>query len=63
MPIASSTLELEHEQADGSRWCTEVHQFEDGSVQRFYYLLAPDDNAQAIMEERAAALDAAEDEG
>lgn len=63
MIVSSSSFTLEHEQIDGSRWCDERHQMSDGSEQRFYYLLAAGDDAEAIMRERADALNAVEGEG
>jgi len=54
--VASSTCTLEHPQIDGSRWCTEVHVLEGGDTREFYYLLAPGDDADAIMRGRAEAI-------
>lgn len=64
MPVTASSYALEHEQADGSRWCRETHQT-DGDPIEFYYLLAPGDDAEAIMNDRAAALnvEAAQNDG
>jgi hypothetical protein len=56
VPVTSSSFTLDVAQADGSRWCREVHQASGGLSMPFYYLLAPGGDAQAIMTGRVAAV-------
>jgi hypothetical protein len=44
-------------QRDGSQWVRERHDLADGTTREFYYLLAPNDDVNLIMSERAAAIE------
>jgi hypothetical protein len=55
MPVTNSSFSLEHAQFDGSRWCREVHTVPEG-MREFHYLLAPGDDALAIMQGRVASV-------
>lgn len=55
MTVLSSTATLEGAQADGSRWCREVHTIPDGTTVEFYYSTPPGfTQANAIAAARAA---------
>jgi hypothetical protein len=59
MPVASSAFTLETAQADGSRWCREVHQVTGGGDPiAVYWLARADADCAAIMAARIPSLDA-----
>lgn len=57
MPVTASSFTLEGAQADGSRWCREVHQTSRGPVE-FYYLAAANLDVDAVMNGRVASVNA-----
>lgn len=58
MPVASSSFSLEHAQADGRRWCREVHTLTAGDPVEVYYLSPVGFDNQAAMTARVAQVNA-----
>lgn len=58
MPVSSSSFALEGAQADGSRWCREVHTVTGKPDVVFYYLVPAGFDPAPVMAERVAQVNA-----